>query len=78
MRHLAIIGLVLSLSTVSFAQDLERAKDAFKEANDLHDKGDLKGALAKYKLANELGHTVTTVTVGARLVDPSRSRGTAC
>jgi hypothetical protein len=63
MKRAALVALlVLGLSTPALAQqaDLDRAREAFKEANDLHDKGDLKGALTKYELANQLGHTVVT------------------
>lgn len=62
MRRAVVVAFVLALASSAHAQqsDLDRAKDLFKEANELHDKGDLKGALVKYELANKLGHTVVT------------------
>lgn len=42
------------------AQDLETARELFKQANGLRDTGDLRGALPKYKAAHELGRTPVT------------------
>lgn len=63
-RVSSIVGLVLLLRVgVTHAQsaaDLESARDLFKQANDLRDAGDLKGALVKYKAAHALGNTPAT------------------
>ncbi len=42
------------------AQDLETARDLFKQATELHDAHDVKGALAKFKAAHELANTPVT------------------
>jgi hypothetical protein len=52
------------------AADLESARDLFKQANDLRDAGDLKGALVKYKAAHALGNTPATgLELGRAYVD---------
>lgn len=47
------------------AADLESARDLFKKGKELRDKGDLKGALEKFKAANALAGTpITGVELG--------------
>jgi hypothetical protein len=62
MKRAWLVAVVFALSRSAQGQstDRDRAQELFSEANDLHDKGDLKGALVKYELANQLGHTVVT------------------
>jgi hypothetical protein len=47
------------------AADLESARELYKEGKELRTKGDLRGALEKFKLANAYGHTpVTALELG--------------
>jgi hypothetical protein len=52
--------LVATAASAQTAQDLQTARDLFKQATELHDARDLKGALAKYKAAHELANTPVT------------------
>jgi hypothetical protein len=63
-RRLVFLGfLPLFWASAAMAQtpaELESARLLFAQANELHDKGDLQGALAKYKAAHTLAHTPVT------------------
>lgn len=63
-----VVAAALALMTThahAQAGGREEAKELFKEANALHDAGDLNGALAKYRAADELAHTpVTALELG--------------
>lgn len=64
MKRFALLAIVpLFCASVAGAQtpaDLETARLLFTQANELHDKGDLSGALLKYKAAHVLAHTPVT------------------
>lgn len=74
MKRAALLAIVpLFCASVAMAQtpaDLETARLLFTQANELHDKGDLSGALAKYKAAHVLAHTpVTGLELGKTYVE---------
>src|SRR5438874_1930474 len=69
-RAFAAIALaaLVAVPAVSFGQpaaqpsaaDLESARELYKEAKALRDKGDLRGALEKFKQAHAYGQTPVT------------------
>ncbi len=63
MRSFCVGMVVALIANTAFAQspaDVETARDLFKQATDLHEAGDPRAALVKYKAAHELGNTPVT------------------
>jgi hypothetical protein len=61
----ALVSSVASSASAQSASDLASARALYKEARELRDKGDAKGALEKFKAANALAGTpITALELG--------------
>ncbi|MDF2696508.1 MAG: hypothetical protein K0S65_4891 [Labilithrix sp.] len=57
---LLVLGLPATASAQRTAQDIASARQLYNEGIELRDKGDMKGALEKFKAAHALGNTPLT------------------
>jgi hypothetical protein len=65
VAHVAVSGHAMAQASEPTAADLESARELYRDGKDLRQKGDLRGALERFKAAHRYGQTpVTGIELG--------------